>query len=203
LASDFNIRLLCDLIGLAHSSFYYQSQAKDDSLLRIRIEQLSLQYTRYGYRRTTGMLRRENERAGDEKVNHKRVQRLMQEMGLQVHQKRRKIKTTDTPKGQPPFPNLLKGLEIERPDQIWCADITYIPLAGGRMVYLAFLLDIFTRMILCFDFHLEVKTKLRLLKSRLRFVKSKLILWLALGTGFVRRIDPASVGQSTGHRSYS
>ena len=142
MANEFDIGLLCDVIGLARSSFYYTCQASDDQGLRKAIESVCLHHSRYGYRRVTPMLHR-----GQYRVNHKRVLRLMKEMSLSVKPRRRKVLTTTSKAHEPPLPNLLKGLKIERPDQVWCADITYIFLANGSMLYLALLLDIFTRMI--------------------------------------------------------
>lgn len=139
---EFSIPLLCDVIGLARSSFYYKSQRSDDSELRSDIEGVCLRYTRYGYRRVLGRLQRKGYAVG-----HNRVNRLMGEMYLSVRPRRRKIRTTRSDGSHPKYPNLLKGLAVIRPDQVWCADITYIPLANSRTVYLAFLIDVFTRMV--------------------------------------------------------
>jgi putative transposase len=87
------------------------------------------------------MLKREQYRVGEE-----RVRLLMGEMGLQVRQRRRKVRTTVS-EGEVPYPNLLKGLEIQYPDHVWCGDISYIGLMDGSIAYLAVLLDIYTRMI--------------------------------------------------------
>ena len=140
--NEFDIGLLCNVIGLARSSFYYTCEVSDDQGLRKAIEGVCLHHCRYGYRRVTPMLHR-----GQYRVNHKRVLRLMKQMGLLVQPRRRKVLATEGKAHEPPFPNLLKGLKIKRPDQVWCADITYIFLANGSMLYLALVLDIFTRMI--------------------------------------------------------
>ena len=76
---EFSLPLLCDVIGLARSSFYYKSQRADDSELRSDIEDVCLRYTRYGYRRVSGRLQRKGYRVG-----HNRVNRLMGEMDLSV-----------------------------------------------------------------------------------------------------------------------
>jgi len=68
-------------------------------------------------------------------------------MDLSVRPRRRRIRTTKSDGSHPKYPNLLKGLAVIRPDQVWCADITYIPLANSSTVYLAFLIDVFTRMV--------------------------------------------------------
>jgi len=66
----------------------------------------------------------------------------MGEMNLSVRPRRRRTRTTRSDGSHPKYPNLLKGLEVIRPDQVWCADITYIPLANSSTVYLAFLIDV-------------------------------------------------------------
>ncbi len=134
--------LLCELLELQRSSFYYTSTAADDSSLRKAIEEICLKQTRYGYRRITDRLNRRGIDVGEETVRH-----LMGEIGLLVRPLRRKIQTTQSKKGKPLYPNLIKNLEIVRPNQVWCGDITFIPLARGKTVYLAILIDVFTRAI--------------------------------------------------------
>jgi putative transposase len=79
-------------------------------------------------------------------VNHKRVARLMRTLGLQAHRKPNRRTTTDSSHAFPRYPNLLEQLEIVRPDQVWVSDITYIGLRE-EWVYLAVLMDVFTRCI--------------------------------------------------------
>jgi putative transposase len=94
----------------------------------------------YGWPRMTAYLRR----AGY-KVNHKRVQRLMHQMSLQAIYP--KPKTSLTGKGHTIYPYLLRGLEIARPNQVWSADITYVPMHQGFM-YLVAIMDWFSRYVL-------------------------------------------------------
>lgn len=84
----------------------------------------------------------------------------MREMELLVRPLRRKIQTTQSKKGQPLYPNLIKDLEITRPNQVWCGDITFIPFAHGKTAYLAILIDIFTRAIRGWEFAGEMSVKL-------------------------------------------
>ena len=140
LRAEFDVQVLCNLIGLAPSSFYYQPMLRDDLALRSAIETIAAEYPRYGSRRMTAELQRR-----DWAVNHKRVPRLMREENLLVAVKRY-CRTTISTHGYGRYPNLLRGLEIVRPDQGWCADVTYIRLQQ-EFVYLAVLLDIFTRSI--------------------------------------------------------
>lgn len=77
-------------------------------------------------------------------MNHKRVQRLMRQMGLQRPRKRRKKRTTDSQHDFPRYPNRVAEMDILCPDEVWVADITYVRLARN-FVYLAVIMDVFTR----------------------------------------------------------
>jgi len=102
---------------------------------------VAAEWPTYGYRRITAQLHRQGWQ-----VNHKRVQRLMRLMGLQAKIKRRKRRTTNSEHDFPRYPNLVQGLEIVHPDQVWVSDITYIRLRY-EFVYLAVIMDVFTRSI--------------------------------------------------------
>jgi len=134
------VRRLCQLLAVAPSSYYYRKEAPDDRELRDQIERVALEFPRYGYRRMTVELRRRGS-----VVNHKRVLRLMREDHLLV-QVRRFCRTTDSVHDYGRFPNLLRGLRIERLNQVWCADITYVRLRRD-FVYLAVIMDIYPRAI--------------------------------------------------------
>jgi putative transposase len=92
-----------------------------------------------GYRRMSMHFKRAGYR-----INHKRVRRLMAELGLQVRPRRRWVRTTDSEHGLPVFRNLLQGMQINRVNQVWAADLTYIRLGHG-FVYLAVILDLYSR----------------------------------------------------------
>lgn len=139
LAPEYPVRLLCDLLGCAPSSYYYQPRERvEDVALRDEIERIALAFPRYGYRRITAELRRRGYA-----VNHKRVLRIMREENLLV-QVKRYVRTTCSQHGLGRYPNLIKGLEPEGPNHIWCADITYIRVRR-EFLYLAVLMDLFTR----------------------------------------------------------
>ena len=151
----FPITLLCDVLGLSRSSYYYASKGNGDAQLCQRIEQIRLSYHRYGYRRIT------NELHGQGLVvNRKRVQRLVGKLGLQVRPRRKRVITTNSQPGRYAYPNLLKDLWVNYPNQIWCADITYVPLAYGKTAYLALLFDVFTRTIRGWALSKEMSVKL-------------------------------------------
>ena len=140
MANEYPVQLLCELLACAPSSYYYQPRGRDDTELRDLIEEIALEFPRYGYRRITAELRRRGHI-----VNHKRVLRLMREENLLV-QVKRYVRTTFSQHGLPRYPNLIKDLAPQGPNHIWCGDITYIRLRS-EFLYLAVLMDIFTRAI--------------------------------------------------------
>jgi putative transposase len=139
LADAYPLQLVCDVVGLSASSYYYQPQPRDDASLRAHIATIVGEWPTYGYRRVSAQLEREHE-----PVNHKRVQGVMLAMGLIRKNRAKKRRTTNSDHPFPRYPNLLLDLQIERPDQAWVADITYVKLSR-EFVYLAVLMDVFTR----------------------------------------------------------
>lgn len=146
LREDYPANMVCEALELPRSSFYYQPQQTDDEALRAAIVQVVGDWPTYGYRRVTRHVCRPMLRRAGWTVNHKRVQRLLREMGLQMPRKRQKCCTTNSQHAFPRYPNLVQNLSIVRPDQVWVADITYIRLRD-EWVYLAVLMDVFTRAI--------------------------------------------------------
>ena len=142
----------CRLLKVARSTLYYQPApvSVDDLAVMRRIDELYLASPFYGSRRMTAVLRRAGWR-----VNRKRVQRLMRVMALEaIYQK------PNTSRGHPAhkvYPYLLRGLAIDRPNQVWCADITYIPMAKG-FVYLVAVMDWFSRRVLAWRLSITMET---------------------------------------------
>jgi transposase InsO family protein len=130
--------MLCEILDLAPSTYYYSPQGGDDLSLLSWIEDVLLRFPTYGYRRVTEQLRREKHI-----VNHKRVLRVMRENDLLAVVKGR-TRTTQSKHNYGRYPNLVQDIVIVRPDQVWCADITYIRLRR-QFIYLAIILDVFTR----------------------------------------------------------
>lgn len=141
LAQAHPVSVICAVLACPRSSYYYRPARDSETALCEAVTALAAEWPTYGYRRLTALLQREG-RA----VNHKRVRRLMGDLGLQTKVKRKRKRTTDSHHPFPRYPNLLEGLRIGRPDQVWVADITYVRLGQG-FVYLAVLLDVFTRSI--------------------------------------------------------
>jgi len=141
-----SIRRQCELVGLNRSTYYWQPAS--ESPLNLQLMQLiDEEYTRapfYGYRKMTARL---NNRHGFQ-INHKRVGRLMHMMGLQAVYPR--PRTSVPHQEHKKYPYLLRGLDINRPNQVWCADITYVPMPRGFM-YLVAVMDWFSRFVLAWQ----------------------------------------------------
>ena len=137
-----SIRGQCRLLGLARSGVYRPAPANDDADLALmrRLDALFTAWPFLGSRRMTAMLRAEG--LG---VNRKRVQRLMRRMGIAALGP--KPKTSKPAPGHEIFPYLLRDLVIDRPNQVWAADITYIPIGRG-FLFLVAILDWASRAVL-------------------------------------------------------
>jgi putative transposase len=132
----------CELLGLARASFYYEpatAAAENLRLMRLIDEQYTAQPV-YGSRRMTVWLQGQGH-----EVNRKRVQRLMRLMGLEAVYPRPKLSAAGC--GHRVFPYLLRNVKIERVDQVWSTDITYVPMAKGFM-YLAAVIDWYSRCVI-------------------------------------------------------
>ena len=133
-------------MGIKRSTFYYQpkvniNKRRKEADIKDRIATISYKHPYYGYRRITAQLRRE--KVG---INHKRVLRMMQELGIQGRIKRRYVTTTNSQHNNRIYLNLIKDKVVTGINQVWCADITYIRILNG-FVYLAAIIDIYSRKI--------------------------------------------------------
>ncbi len=140
-----SIRQQCELVGLNRATFYYEPAGESALNLRLMrlIDEQYLKTPFYGWPRMTAFLRQQGYQ-----VNGKRVRRLMQVMGLQaIYPKRR---TTLATAAHPVYPYLLRNLAITRPNQVWSADITYVPMRRGFM-YLVAVLDWHSRYVLAWE----------------------------------------------------
>jgi putative transposase len=138
-----SVRRQCELLGLNRSSLYYEAATETAENLRL-MRLIDEQYTAhpvYGSRRMSKWLKKEK----GEEVNRKRVQRLMRLMGLQAIYPKPKLSKNGG--DHRIYPYLLRDVHIERPNHVWSADITYIPLPSGFM-YLAAVIDWFSRYVL-------------------------------------------------------
>ena len=132
----------CSLLSISRSSFYYEPKGESEmnlDLMRL-IDKQFLETPFYGVRQMTWHLRND-----DHLVNEKRIRRLMRLMGLMpIYQK---PNTSKAAKGHKIYPYLLRGLRVDRPNQVWCADITYLPMRRG-FLYLVAIMDWHTRKVL-------------------------------------------------------
>ena len=140
---DLPVSTQCQLLGLARSTYYYESTASESDFnlaLMEEIDRLYLAHPENGSRMMTKVLRR-----GGHEVNRKRVQRLMQLMGLRSLCPQ--PKTTTPNKAHPVYPYLLRGLRVTHPNHVWCSDLTYIPFKKG-FLYLVAIMDWHSRKVL-------------------------------------------------------
>lgn len=151
LSGDYSVRVLCHVLEVARSGYYGWSrgQASARALANVRLlEQIKAIHQarrgNYGSPRITEELRQNGQ-----KCNHKRVERLMRQAGLKGRTARKsKPRTTDSEHDQPVAPNLLRNRPAPRKmDEVWVADITYVPTAQGWL-FLAAVMDLYSRQIL-------------------------------------------------------
>ena len=136
------ISVQCRLLELSRSSYYYRPQPESELNLHL-MDLIDRQYTKrpfYGARQMTKYLRRQGYR-----VNHKRIERLMRNMGIMAIYPKPYTSVKD--EGHKVYPYLLRDLPIVYPDQVWCADITYVRMRHG-FLYLIAIMDWFSRYVL-------------------------------------------------------
>jgi transposase InsO family protein len=124
--------------------------------LETRIEEITEEFPKYGYRKVTRQLHRDGA-----PVNHKKVHRIMREKGLLVKKSRRFVKTTDSNHPYPVYPNLIKDRKVTMVNQVWVADITYIRITVA-FVYLAVILDLYSRKAIGYAISHQINTNLSL-----------------------------------------
>lgn len=137
-----SIREQCQLLGLNRSNLYYEPVPESPENLEIMrmIDEEYMRHPAKGQRQMVSYLERQGIT-----VNRKRVKRLMKNMGLEALAP--KPKTTITSKENKVYPYLLRGLEIARPDHVWCSDITYVPVRQGYL-YLCAVMDWHSRFVI-------------------------------------------------------
>ena len=149
-------------MGLSRSTFYDPPPvARAAGEVLVRIKAIGDEFECYGYRRVGAALRHQGV-----VVNNKKLRRLMREHDLQPKQRRRYVVTTDSDHDSPIFPDLAKDVVLERPNQLWIADLTYITIPGG-FVYLAAILDAWSRKVIGYSISrsMEARSVVAALKS--------------------------------------
>jgi putative transposase len=139
---DLSIVRQAELVRISRGSVYYRPRGVPEADLAImrRLDRLHLEYPFAGSRMLRGLLAAEGC-----KIGRRHVKTLMQRMGIEALYRR--PRTSKAEPGHKIYPYLLRGLTVERPNQVWAMDITYIPMARG-FVYLAAVLDWFSRRVL-------------------------------------------------------
>jgi putative transposase len=140
-----SIRRQCELLKISASGYYYEPVPESDENLALmrRLDELHLAYPAYGSRRLTALLQREGQ-----VINRKRVARLLEVMGVEAVYPKRCL--SQPAEGHRICSYLLEGLAITGPDQVWCSDITYVPMAYGFM-YLVAVMDWWSRYVLAWE----------------------------------------------------
>lgn len=150
---------MVSLAGLSRATYYRldpeKSSAVQDVELRDEIQRIALKHPSYGRPRITAELKRR----GWERVNHKRVGRILHEDNLLCIRKKKFHSTTDSKHGFQVYPNLIRKLVPTRRNQVWVADITYIRLSE-EFVYLAVVLDAYSRMVIGWSLERTLEAKL-------------------------------------------
>lgn len=145
----------CQLLSISRASFYYQpaSETPENLALMREIDQIHLDYPFLGTRRMTDTLNRAEHRPNP--VNRKRVKRIMRKMGIATVYPKPNTSLPDH--SHKIYPYLLRDRAIERPNEVWCADITYIPMERGFM-YLVAIMDWYSRFILAWELSNTMET---------------------------------------------
>jgi putative transposase len=140
-----SIRRQCELLEISRTAYYYQPcpESEENLALMRRLDELHLQHPVYGSRRLTVLLNR----SGQE-INRKRVVRLLRLMGIEAIYPRGSLSCPA--EDHEIYPYLLKDLAISGPNQVWCSDITYIPMQYGFM-YLVAVMDWWSRYVLAWS----------------------------------------------------
>jgi putative transposase len=153
-----------ELLDASRSGYYkWRDKSNDpeveknsDVAIKEEMQKIVIEFPGYGYRRVKVELRNRNH-----VVNQKKVRRLMKEDNLICVKKRFKLQTTDSNHGEKIYPNLAKYMEVTGINQLWVADITYIQLSK-EFVYLAVIIDVFSRRCIGWDLSRNIDTQLTL-----------------------------------------
>lgn len=157
----------CELLGLSRATYYYRPKRPSDfNLLLMRL--IDEQYSRtpfYGVPRMTAWLRNQGYR-----VNSKRIRRLMRLMGLEAIYPKPKL--SQRSKEHKIYPYLLREIPIDRPDQVWSTDITYVRMAHG-FIYLVAIMDWFSRYVLSWEISITLEKQFCLIALQRALMISK------------------------------
>jgi putative transposase len=141
LNSQASVKQLCEVFDCPRSSYYYQPVQHAEGSLLAAIEQVLMRRPWFGYRRVVAQLQREGVNVGETVVR-----RLLKGLGHTCSVGQVRVQTTDSNHPYTRYTNLIRGLTLKQPNQVWVADITYIRF-GVRFIYLAVILDAYSRVV--------------------------------------------------------
>jgi putative transposase len=147
-------------MGIARSTYYASEPSGDGVELVAAITAICDEFEAYGWRRVRAALRQQGIIA-----NHKRIRRLMREHGLQPKRRRRYVSTTDSDHDEQIFPDCAKDMALDRPDQLWAADLTYVAITAG-FVYVAVILDGWSRRVVGYAIGRSIDARLTMAALR-------------------------------------
>ena len=162
-----SVKRLCEVLKLNRSSYYKwkstcsarSKRLMSDAILGARVKTVfAAENGCYGAKRITAALK---DQAGHEPVNHKRVARIMRSLKLFGYTKKRKVTTTISDQKKPVFPDLVgRKFTAEKPNQVYVGDITYLAIADGSNMYLATVIDCYSRRLVGFAIADHMRTSL-------------------------------------------
>ncbi|WP_155861928.1 IS3 family transposase [Corynebacterium callunae] len=162
-----SVKRLCEVLKLNRSSYYKwkstcsarSKRLMSDAILGARVKTVfTAEHGCYGAKRITAELK---DQADQAPVNHKRVARVMRELKLFGYTKKRKVTTTVSDQKKPVFPDLVgRKFTAEKPNQLYVGDITYLPIADGSNMYLATVIDCYSRRLIGFSIADHMRTSL-------------------------------------------
>ena len=168
----YEVKRLCQVLKINRSSYYAWKSAAparrqrlvDDAVLGAQIKTtFNAENGCYGAKRVTAAINSDpvNDRGKGGRLNHKRTARLMRQMGLFGFTRKRRVKTTTSSKRAPRFPDLLqRRFTADRPNAVYVGDITYLPIADGSNMYLATVIDCYSRQLTGFAIADHMRTEL-------------------------------------------
>jgi transposase InsO family protein len=167
LSGEVPIQRLCQVFDCPRSTYYYQSVRADERPLLTAIEQVLMRRPWFGYRRVLAQLRRQGLQVGETVVR-----RLLKSLGGSRSVGQVRVQTTDSQHSYTRYPNLIRGMALRQPNQVWVADITYIRL-GMRFIYLAVILDAYSRAVRGWALSRSLSQDLTLSALRMALAKAK------------------------------
>ena len=147
------VRRQCELVGLARSSYYYEpaGETEYNKMLMDMVDEIYTEHPFLGSRKISEALKA----MGCESANRKRIRRLMRALGLEAVYPKPRLSAPDREAGK--YPYLLAGVKIERPDHVWCTDITYVRMRRG-FSYLVAIMDWYSRYVLSWRLNVFIDT---------------------------------------------